>query len=155
MNKNDMTETLIKPFERIANLYSQLEKTTDNYGTDTPLYPSEIHAIAEINDHPKVNLTDLAQHLGVTKGTATKIVQKLVKKNMVYKQFAPNSENEIEILLTTQGRVAAENHQEYVEYMDRQLLSMYKDVPDDALKYFISVSKKTEEFLNQLIKRRQ
>lgn len=155
MKQQELAEQIIRPFKRIARLYSELDQTTSNYGTDVPLFPPEIHAITAIGDHPGCSLTELTQYLDVTKGTTTKLVQKLVKKGMVIKQFAPNSENQLSLQLTKQGEVADDHHKEYDAYLDRQLIEIYQQVPDELLPYLETISQQSEAFFKKMIAERQ
>lgn len=155
MDQEDLVQQIIRPFKRIAKLYSELDQTTSTYGTGIPLFPPEIHAITAINAHPGSSLTELSQYLDVTKGTTTKLIQKLVKKGMVVKTFAPNSENQLSLMLTSKGKIANESHTEYVAYLDQQLIAIYQKVPSELLPYFATVSKESEKFFKKLIKERQ
>lgn len=155
LKDSQLIDRLVKPFERVASLYNELEQTTDDYGTGIPLFPSEIHAIATIEMYPNVALTELAGYLGITKGTATKLIQKLVKKKMVIKGFAEGSENRVAINLTEQGKRAADSHHQYVNAMNQQLITIYQGVSEESLADLISISDQTEKFLRKLIKERQ
>lgn len=149
MEQEELAQKVIRPFKRIARLYSELDQTTSNYGTDVPLFPPEIHAITAIGNHPGTSLTELTQYLDVTKGTTTKLVQKLVKKGMVIKQFAPNSENQLSLELTKKGQIADQHHQEYDAYLDQQLIAIYQQVPDALLPYLETISSQSEAFFKK------
>ncbi|MFT8411689.1 MAG: MarR family transcriptional regulator [Schleiferilactobacillus perolens] len=155
MNQKELEQKIVKPFERIARLYNALDQTTSHYGTNTPLYPAEIHAIAAIGDHPHTTLTQLTEYLGVTKGTTTKIVQKLVKKGMVIKSFAPNSENQIIASLTERGQIAYQHHADYDKYLDSQLIAIYQQVPDELLPYLTTIADQSEAFFKKMVDERQ
>ncbi|MCP0887384.1 MarR family winged helix-turn-helix transcriptional regulator [Ligilactobacillus sp. WILCCON 0076] len=154
MNKFNLTTQVLEPFEQISRLYQQLEKTTDYYGTNQLLHPSEIHTIEEIGRHPKTSLTNLATTLGITKGSATKMVQKLVTKGLVTKEFAPDSENKIQINLTTLGKTAFTNHQKYLTYLNDQLSTIYESLSDSELELIIKIGNDTRQLLNKLIEER-
>ncbi|MDN6900072.1 MarR family transcriptional regulator [Oenococcus sicerae] len=154
MNKIDLTTQVIEPFERINRLYQELEQTTDTYGTDELLHPSEIHTVEEIGHHPKTSLTDLAEYLRITKGSATKMVQRLVKKALVTKTFAPDSENKIQIILTSKGEIAYKNHRQYLQHLENQLISIYEPLSDQELEGIIRISQPTEDLLKRLIQER-
>ena len=155
LNQDELEQQIIKPFERIAALYNVLEQTTDNYGTDTPLYPPEIHTITMIGNYPQISLTELAIQMGVTKGTTTKTVQRLVKKGMVVKKFAPHSENQIALTLTAEGEIARQHHEAYDHDIDRQLIKIYQQVPTEFLPYLAMISTQTEAFFQKMIAKRQ
>ncbi|MCT4403725.1 MarR family transcriptional regulator [Leuconostoc falkenbergense] len=155
MNKLDTVRNLVKDFDSTSRLYQHLNKTTSYYGTDTLLTPAEIHAISLIASHSNINLSQLAELLSVTKGTATKSAQKLVKKEMIYKNFAKGSENIVELTLTDKGTIAAENHKTYVDYMEKQLIEIYYDISDQTTSDLVTINQRTTDFFNKLIRERE
>ncbi|MFT8872264.1 MAG: MarR family winged helix-turn-helix transcriptional regulator [Sporolactobacillus sp.] len=154
MERDVLTATIIKQFECIVSLYNTIEKTTYSYGTDTLLHPSEIHTIAAIGDHPSSNLTELSGHLNVTKGATTKMVQRLVKKGLVIKQFAPYSENEIMLSLTTTGQKAYEGHRTYRKDLMHELSAIYTDTPEQVLLQLLGIGSETERVLHHMMSER-
>lgn len=155
MNKNLFVANLIKQFEHIVSLYNAIEKTTDSYGTAIMLHPSEIHMIAAIGNHPNSNLTELSSHLNITKGATTKMIQKLAKKGLVIKQFAPNSENEIVLRLTTIGQKAYAGHQSYRKHLNQKLTNIYTTVPNDVLVQLGKIGIDTEALFKAMIVKRK
>lgn len=151
MDKNLLVTNLIKQFEHIVSLYNTVEKTTYSYGTTIMLHPSEIHMIAAIGKHPDSNLTGLSKNLAITKGATTKMIQRLVKKGLVIKQFAPNSENEIMLSLTDVGRKAYSGHQSYRKNLNQKLTNIYTTVPEDVLNHMETIGNKTEKLFNTMI----
>ncbi|MFT8458271.1 MAG: MarR family winged helix-turn-helix transcriptional regulator [Liquorilactobacillus ghanensis] len=155
MDKINTIRQLVDDFDTTSQLYQDLNQTTSYYGTDTLLTPAEIHTIAAIDSHPKVNLTKLAEILKVTKGTATKSVQKLVKKGMTSKQFLAGSENTIELTLTSKGQVAANNHKTYVRQMEEQLFDIYSDISKQTTSDLVKINNRTMAFFKKLIMERE
>ncbi|MFX3618964.1 MAG: MarR family winged helix-turn-helix transcriptional regulator [Sporolactobacillus sp.] len=151
MDKNLLITNLIKQFEHIVSLYNAVEKTTYSYGTEIMLHPSEIHMIAAIGGHPDSNLTGLSKDLGITKGATTKMIQKLVKKGLVIKQFAPNSENEIALSLTAIGQKAYLGHHSYRKNLNQELTDIYAVVPENVLIHMETIGNKTEEIFKAMI----
>lgn len=155
MDKINTIRQLVDDFDMTSQLYQDLNQTTSYYGTDTLLTPAEIHTIAAIDSHPKANLTKLAELLKVTKGTATKSVQKLVKKGMASKQFLAGSENIIELTLTSKGQIAANNHKTYVRQMEKQLFDIYSDISKQTTTDLVKINNRTMTFFKKLIVERK
>jgi DNA-binding MarR family transcriptional regulator len=155
MGKDTLVINIVNQFESIVSLYNEVEKTTDSYGTTILLHPSEIHMIAAIGNHPDSNLTGLANYLGITKGAATKMVQKLVKKGLVIKQFAPSSENEIKLKLTAIGKKAYLNHQSYRKNLTQKLMTIYREVPMEVLIQMKDIGKRTADVFNEILMQRK
>lgn len=154
MNRIVAIKNLLNSFDKMTDLYQELNKTVVSYNTDTLLTPPEIHAISIIHQHPKLNLTSLTNYLNVTKGTTTKTVQRLIKKQMVTKQFAPNSEKQIEINLTKTGEIAAEYHDKHVEKIEKELFSIYDGASDNTLVELSEINQRTIKFFIKEIQKR-
>lgn len=155
MDQNDVERQIVKPFEHITRLYNALDQTSAKYGTDVDLYPPEIRAITAIGEHPGSSLKELAQYLDVSKSTATKTVQKLVKKGMAAKTFAANSENKLAVHLTPQGEVARQHHADYDAYLDQQLIAIFDQVPPELLPYLSTIATEAEAYFKKELAERQ
>lgn len=109
-------KNIISEFMEVSNIYMELirktEKVKRNY-SGIELFPSEIHTLVFIEDNNELNMTTIAQKLGITKGAIFKIIQKLEKKDLLtrYKK-ADNSKN-IYFKLTEKGLVAYEGHEKF------------------------------------------
>lgn len=64
-----------------------LDKKTRYFGTDVPIFHSEIHIIKAIAEHPGIHVGGLADILGVTKGSVSEILKKLERKALVVKEI--------------------------------------------------------------------
>lgn len=56
--------------ERVIHKYLQWENKKRTYGTNILLSRAEIHTIAAVGDNPNINVTTLAEMLGITKSVA-------------------------------------------------------------------------------------
>ncbi|GKX68543.1 MarR family winged helix-turn-helix transcriptional regulator [Inconstantimicrobium mannanitabidum] len=107
------TELMIKKFEKVMNKYNKSEKKPRYYGTSDLLYRAEVHTIDAIGKNNEINVTELAQYLGITKGAVSQMVDKLIKKDMVIKNAASNTENEVSLKLTERGLAVYNGHEKY------------------------------------------
>ena len=107
---------VIQEFMEVGHVYMELitktEKTKRNYN-GIELYPSEIHTLVFIHDHHALNMTAMAQKLGVTKGAINKLINKLEDKGLLtrYKQ-THNSKNTY-FKLTEKGLIAYDGHERF------------------------------------------
>jgi len=102
---NNELQTLIDLFLKILDLYSVINKKPKDYGTGDLLYFTEIHTITVVGKNKKINITRLAEIMGVTKGAISQTVKKLVSKNLILKTNLRNRK-EINLSLTEKGRLA-------------------------------------------------
>lgn len=135
--------------ERIIHLYVQAEKKPRYYGTEHLLTRPEIHTINAIGDNPDINVTDLSKLQGVTKGASSQMIYKLVKKGFVTKNTSPNSDSEVVLGLTQQGKIAYEAHKAYHIESNEAFFLLLKDMPDDAYNKMIELLESFESMLEK------
>ena len=98
---------------RILNCYTNLQRSKHEYCPGVSLYPSEIHAIECIATIKKINLTELANQLGLTKGATSKLVAKLEKEGLLRRYRYVDNQKEIYFHLTDTGIQAYNGHKLY------------------------------------------
>lgn len=91
----------------------ELDKKTRYYGTDVPIFHSEIHVIMAIAEHPGIHVGGLADILGVTKGAVSEILKKLERKALVIKEIDDLNLSRYSLILTEKGKKAHSNHMKY------------------------------------------
>lgn len=119
MKSRDENQQIIDAFVRVINKFSRLEKTPMDFGTGDILYPSEIHMIDMIGKNEGINLTELAQRLGITKGAVPKMIRKLDGKGLIGKRDSDRNRKEVRFVLSERGVKAFQGHLEYHRRMDR------------------------------------
>ena len=143
MSKENLEyEQLMYILDEVLTKIESLHKPFHYFGTGIPIYRKEIHTLQAIGRHPKINITALAEHMGVTKGAMSQTVAKLIKKGMVRKQYAQGSKKEVILELTDLGLTAFRNHENF--HMDmfkiarehfgnqlRKKIEMFKTVMND------------------------
>lgn len=102
---------LYQMWMRMINKLNESENIPRTFGIDTPLYPSEIHTLQIIGDHPSCNVQGVAQHLGITPGAASQTITKLSRRDLVRKVRGLKNEKEVHLELTDLGRKAYEVHE--------------------------------------------
>ena len=100
-------------FEKILELYRQIEKIPYDYGTGEALYLSEIHMIARIDEMRCANVSALAESLGVSRAAASKLSTRLERKGYLTKRTSPESNKVILVELTELGQRASDGHREF------------------------------------------
>jgi DNA-binding MarR family transcriptional regulator len=100
--KNELQE-LIDQFLKILHLYSVISRKPKDYGTGDLLYFSEIHTISMIGRNHSVNMTRLAELMGVTRGAISQTIRKLVAGNYIIKSNTVNRK-EFSLMLSEKGK---------------------------------------------------
>lgn len=148
---NCSPEEFIILFQRVVHKYNQFEEQRRYYGTDILISVSEIHAIDAIGKHDLINLTGLAKLLGITKGSASQMIYKLVDKGLVIKNVAPNSDREIVLSLTDKGQMAYKGHIKMHSESDEKMSSIVKKMPQDVLALSKEYMELFESMLDNLL----
>lgn len=68
------------------------------------LSPVQLRALTALQEHGPSNLAQLAEEMGVTVSTASRLVDRLVAADWVHRRQAPHNRREISLTLTTRGK---------------------------------------------------
>lgn len=109
---NEDLHSMINTFIRILHLYAVIDKKPKDFGTGDLLYVSEIHAIHYIGTNPELNMTQLAEMSGVTKGAISQTVKRLVSKRYVTKYKSKNKK-EINLRLSEKGILINQKYEQF------------------------------------------
>ncbi|WP_312433508.1 MarR family winged helix-turn-helix transcriptional regulator [Lacrimispora sp.] len=140
----------------LAFALMELDKKTRYFGTDVPIFHSEIHVIKAIAEHPCIHVGGLADILGVTKGAASEILKKLERKALVKKDVDELNLSRYSLSLTEKGKKAHNNHMHYHDILN----SMVEDELQNAteveleflLNFFPSLINRIENFDENIVK---
>ena len=114
MSEENLTyENLMGIIDDVLTKVESLHAPSRDFGTGVPIYRKEIHTLQAIGQHPKINITALAEYMGVTKGAVSQTAAKLIRKGMVRKQYAKGSKKEVILELTDLGWVGFHNHEKF------------------------------------------
>jgi len=116
---NESLTDLLRRLDRVVARLAAIQQTPRSYGTDVQIHSTEIHTVQAIGENEDMSLTQLAKHMGVTKGALSQTVAKLARKGLVVKTPAHRSAREIRLELTKKGWIAHRSH----EAFDRRILS--------------------------------
>ena len=111
--ENLIYENLMDIIDDVLTKVESLHAPSRDFGTGVPIYRKEIHTLQAIGQHPKINITALAEYMGVTKGAVSQTAAKLIKKGMVRKKYAKGSKKEVILELTDLGWVGFHNHEKF------------------------------------------
>ena len=124
---NNELQNLIDLFLKILHLYSVIERKPKDYGTGDMLYLAEIHIITMVGKNRKINMTQLAEIMGVTKGAISQTIRKLVTKNFILKSNTTNRK-EINLKLSGKGKSVYKGH----ETFQKELFTFAESLWDKA-----------------------
>jgi DNA-binding MarR family transcriptional regulator len=152
MMENEL-QPLIDLFLRILHLYSVIERKPKDYGTGDLLHFTEIHTIAMVGKNKKINMTRLAEIMGVTKGAISQTIRKLVSKNLIIKENT-NNKKEFSLTLSEKGNTVLRNQESFQKEVFDFAATLYEHAnPKDkelVLRLFVAISNNMEERVKAL-----
>ena len=137
-------ETLV----RLIGKWVANEKKPRTYGVAQPLYPSEIHMIMMIGNHPDMHLAELARRCGITRGAASQTIARLARKGLVEKTQSPQNRLKMQPALTADGKAAYAAHEQRHQEMDRRLLNPVAQLSDEQFTSIASFFDHIEKMLD-------
>lgn len=108
--KENNVRAIIDQVSQLSKTFSQLEATPRTFGCDVLLHCVEIHLIEAIGTIGPTNITELAKHLGVTKGAISQKIARLYKLGLVDKTPLFEDKRNVNINLTHMGQKAFDGH---------------------------------------------
>lgn len=148
-NKKTISKNLIADIFRIANKISRIEAMPIVLDDDESLSTREIHTIQAVGDKKVVNVTDVGDYFGVTKGAASQMLSKLVRKGFVSKNISAHSNKEYELFLTEKGKLAYDAHEKQHGKEFTQLLSYLSELDEQELFFSEKVVGMFEEVIDR------
>ena len=139
---------IMEQFVRIVNKFNRFEKVPMDFGVEEILYPSEIHTIEAIGNNANINVTQLAELLGITKGAVSQMVNKLVRKQFVEKIKLPPGGKEIFLELTPKGKKAFKGHEKFHKDMVLDFLKYTENISHRDFKKFRDIFTKIEHHID-------
>ena len=104
-----MTTELMDLFAKYMEKQEILSKLTEDEKLHGYNY-SEIHTIAAIGDLTEPNVTQIANHMNVTKGAISKIAKKLLEQNLIEAYQRDGNKQKIFFRLTESGQFLYDEH---------------------------------------------
>jgi len=135
---------------RIINKVSEAESQKRDYGTGSLLSPSEIHMLQSIGTYQGIKITDLAEHMSVTKGAVSQMVKKLEIKGLVVKYSGTGNEKEVLLKLTASGTIAKNGHDRHHAMFIEEVRDLLGDITEDQAlfleKFLMAVERCVDDF---------
>lgn len=150
MEKHQMNKQYV--YELLIKLLHQQEQFEQNEGSlflqqlrssiefDTPLNMTEIHVVSCIGQHEPLNLTAIADKMGLSKGNVSKVTTRLLKNGWVRKTQLNDNKKEVFFRLTAPGKQLYVIHEELHDRAQEKfmgILHAYSEAELEVVKRFI------------------
>ena len=141
---------LMEIWVRILNKMDEADSQLRDYGTGDVLSPAEIHLVQAIGVNPGLKVTDMAKHMGVTKGAISQMVKKLESKGLAARYGGVGNEKEVLLKLTAAGNIAKKGHDRHHALLVKDIESALGDLSEDQFllleKFLLAVEKCADDY---------
>lgn len=134
--------------ERVIHKYIQMEKRVVEYGNGIMLSQPEVQTIMLIGSNPGISVTAIAKMRGITKGTVSQMLYKLVDKGLVEKRVSPHSDAQISVFLTELGQEENRLHDVYHKQKVQPVFQYISKLSPQAVKDFKGIIEQLEATLD-------
>lgn len=118
-----MADSLVSIFENV--LVAEEKSLRQGYFDNLSL--AEMHTLDAIGPYESRTMTETAQILGITVGTLTVSVDRLVKKGFIERKRDEDDKRIVRISLTRDGKLASRLHGKFHKVLARRVLEPYSD----------------------------
>ena len=106
-------EQILQKLDEMMTHLESMHTPLLSFGTGVLMSRGEIHTIQAIGRNSGINVTTLAEHMGVTKGAVSQSIKKLSEKGLVRKTHPPGNAKKVILELTELGCIGFHNHEKF------------------------------------------
>ncbi|SCW43015.1 DNA-binding transcriptional regulator, MarR family [Ruminococcaceae bacterium YRB3002] len=140
----EMSESLVRIFENV--LLTEEKSLSRGYFSDLSL--AEMHTLTAIGPYEAKTMSQTAQALGITTGTLTVSIDRLVKKGYVDRRRDDRDKRVVRISLTRTGKLACRMHSKFHRVLAKRILEPYGEEDQDRLLVLVkAIDKHVEDLL--------
>ena len=112
---------------QIIELYDKISSWENSVVKDTGLTPAQMHTIEVIGHKKDLRMKELADKLGITTGTLTIGVDRLVKSGFVERKPHTSDRRSYFVVLTEKGEEMYADHHRFHEEFTREITADLSD----------------------------
>ena len=142
----EMSESLVRIFENV--LLTEEKSLSRGYFSDLSL--AEMHTLTAIGPYEARTMSQTAQTLGITTGTLTVSIDRLVRKGYVDRRRDDRDKRVVRISLTRNGKLACRMHSKFHRVLAKRILEPYPQEERDKL---LVLAKDIDLHIEQLLAR--
>ncbi len=121
---------LIEKLLRYANTYTNLYNQPIECGFPVSLSPSQLQTLEYVLSGENQKMAQIAARLGITRGTFSKNVSKLLEKGILIKEKRAGNQKDVFVRVSPLGREIYEGYSRYMETTWYQhMVSIAEDIP--------------------------
>ena len=126
-------------FNRFILTFEQLKKNQHKISIDKSITLNEVHLIVVIGKNQPLNLVKLSELLKVSRSAITQSVRRLIQKNLVVFDFAPNNGKNKYLRLSEKGIEVFKIHKEQQAYIEESVFSVLNNYSEEELQIVVKL----------------
>lgn len=139
-----MMSNIEKLNQQLTEFYDKMSSWEQSVVRETGYSLAQIHTIEVLGIHGAMRMKELAQKLGITTGTLTVQIEKLVNAKLIERGAHPDDRRSIVVTLTAEGqKIHRQHNQLHVELVKD--LTRYLDANEETV-LLNSLLKMNQEF---------
>ncbi len=139
-----MMSNIEKLNQQLTEFYDKMSSWEQSVVRETGYSLAQIHTIEVLGIHGALRMKELAQKLGITTGTLTVQIEKLVNAKLIERGAHPDDRRSIVVTLTAEGqKIHRQHNQLHVELVKD--LTRYLDANEETV-LLNSLLKMNQEF---------
>lgn len=146
VEEQELAEKLVRIFENV--LLTEEKALSKGYFSDLSI--AEMHALDAIGPYEARTMSETASTLGVTTGTLTVAIDRLVKKGYVTRKRDENDRRIVRVSLTRNGKLACRIHSKFHTVLAKRILEPYSS---DEQHVLIKMVSEIDEFVETQLTR--
>ena len=138
MNKKELHK-FNNRFNSFVLAFEQLKKDQHRNSIDKSITINEVHLIDLIGRNQPMNLVKLSELLKVSRSAITQSVRRLIQKNLVVFDFAPNNGKNKYLRLSEKGIEVFKIHKEQQAYIEESVFSVLNNYSEEELQTVVKL----------------
>ena len=126
-------------FNSFILTFEQLKKNQHKISIDKSITLNEVHLIVVIGKNQPLNLVKLSELLKVSRSAITQSVRRLIQKNLVVFDFAPNNGKNKYLRLSEKGIEVFKIHKEQQAYIEESVFSVLNNYSEEELQTVVKL----------------
>lgn len=149
MTKDKQLQALMEQFYSVVNRTAQLRNAPVVLEGCEPLNTAAIHLIEIIGNYERINMTEISEKLGITKGAVSQMTAKLVSRGLISKGKPPHSEKDVCLSLTDEGHKVFAAHSKLHAQMYGELSELLGEFSGEDLERITLFLDKVQVYMKE------
>lgn len=141
-----MSEALVRIFENVV--LTEEKSLSQGYFSDLSI--AEMHTLTAIGPYEARTMTTTAEDLGITTGTLTVAIDRLVKKGYVIRKRDTKDKRVVRISLTRSGKLACRMNSKFHRVLAKHILGGYGTTDREHL---LKLVEEVDRYIEQQLRR--